>query len=948
MTDPNCPPDPSLERLVAERTAELEAIIDATANGLMQFDAQGRIVRMNPVAERLLGYTKENHEPDLARRITKLNFRWGDGRVITDPSDLPMPRALRGETVRNALVCFEHPETRRESWASVSASPIRKADGPVTGVVVTFTDVTEIRQAQERAEETRERLTNVLDSLLEGFIALGRDWRVLEINQTAAGLFRRNPADLLGKNMWEEFPAARRTHFYDNYERAFRENRPTHFEGLSAITNRWHEVHGYPRGDRIEIYFHDITDRKLLQAETHRQREFYNALLQAAPAGICVLDGAELRVKYANTAYMQFLDDPFRSERLIGRTLEEFVPFAREQGLVDLFHHVAETGEPYTNPEYRHEGFRRGATFWRYSLLPFYYGEASPADALTQERDLMIVAIEVTEQVENRRQLESLLQRSEEQAVELKAQADELTSISYALEVERTRLAAVIENMPVAVMLAEAPSGRLVLSNRRVEEIWRHPFIAAPRVESYREYLGFHPDGRPYEPEDWPLARALKGETIYGQEIDILRGDGTRGAMSASAAPIKDRDGRVIAAVVSFADVSERREVERALVRTRDELTSLLEISQTLVSTLDLPQVLALLVQELRAMIESDGVTIYMIDGDDLTVQEYVGPAAREEALAVRIPMRKTAGLWQAVRDRAPVYIRDLDEDTPLARAWHAPQAAQQRILAGAARSYLAVPMLVKGEPVGILRLTHRAPGHFTAEHARIATAIANQAAIAVENARLYGQAQEVAVLEERQRLARDLHDSVSQALFGVALATHNALTNWEKKPDVARERVRNANRLAKTAQAEMRALIFELRPDQLATDGLVKALELQTTALLERGAFEVEISLGKEPDVPLSVKEAFYRIAQEAINNAVKHARPSRLSVRLANGSNLLSLEVRDDGRGFDPAALYPGHFGLRSMHERAQRVGADLSITSHLAGGSRVLLTYGTAEAR
>ncbi len=947
MTHPDCSPDSELERLVAERTAELEAIIDATANGLMLFDQQGRIVRMNPVAERMLGYTQESHEPDLARRIAKLNFRWGDGRVITHPADLPMPRALRGETVRNVLVCFEHPDTRRESWASVSASPIRKAEGPVTGVVVTFTDVTEIRQAQERAEETRERLTNVLDSLLEGFVALSRDWRILEINQTAANLFRRNQAELIGRNMWDEFPAARRTHFYDNYERAFRENRPTHFEGLSAITGRWHEVHGYPRGDRIEIYFHDITDRKLLQAETHRQREFYNALLQAAPAGICVLDGAELRVKFANTAYLQFLDEPFRSEGLVGRTLEEFVPRAREQGLVDLFHRVAETGEPYTNPEYRHEGFRRGATFWRYSLLPFYFGQASPADALASERDLMIVAIEVTEQVTTRRQLETLLQRAEEQAIELKAQADELTSISHALEVERTRLAAVIENMPVAVVLAEAPSGRLVLSNRRVEEIWRHPFIAAPGVESYREYRGFHPDGRPYEPEDWPLARALKGETVYGQEIDILRGDGTRGAMSASAAPIMDRDGQVIAAVVSFADVTERKEVERALMRTRDELTSLLAISQTLVSTLELPEVLALLVQELRAMIESDGVTIYMIDGDDLTVQEYVGPAPRAEALAVRIPLRETAGLWQAVRDRAPVYIADLDEDSPLARAWHAPQAAQQRMLAGAARSYLAVPMLVKGEPVGILRLTHVEPGRFTAEHARIATAIANQAAIAAENARLYRQAQEVAVLEERQRLARDLHDSVSQALFGVALATHNALSNWDKKPELARERVLSANRLAKTAQAEMRALIFELRPDQLATDGLVKALELQTTALVERGAFHVEISLGDEPSVPLPVKEAFYRIAQEAINNAVKHARPTRLSIRLTNGGGILSLEVRDDGRGFDPEALYPGHLGLRSMRERAHRVGAQLDISSQPAQGSRVFLAYEIAAA-
>ncbi len=252
------------------------------------------------------------------------------------------------------------------------------------------------------------------------------------------------------------------------------------------------------------------------------------------------------------------------------------------------------------------------------------------------------------------------------------------------------------------------------------------------------------------------------------------------------------------------------------------------------------------------------------------------------------------------------------------------------------------MPIVFKEQPIGILRLTHNEPGRFSAEHARLATAIANQAAIAIENARLHRQAQEFAVLEERQRLARDLHDSVSQALFAVVMATHSALTNWETKPDVARQRITSANQLARTAQAEMRALIFELRPDQLETDGLVKALELQTTALQQRGQFTLDVALCEEPALPLQVKEAFYRIAQEAINNALKHAKPGRMAVHLTQRDGRVQLEVTDDGKGFEPDGSYPGHLGLRSMRERAERVSAQLTIESAPKAGTRIRVQY------
>jgi PAS domain S-box-containing protein len=197
---------------------------------------------------------------------------------------------------------------------------------------------------------------------------------------------------------------------------------------------------------------------------------------------------------------------------------------------------------------------------------------------------------------------------------------------------------------------------------------------------------------------------------------------------------------------------------------------------------------------------------------------------------------------------------------------------------------------------------------------------------------------QERIALQERQRLARELHDSVSQALYGISLGTHTALTLFDTDRDRVLEALNYVLSLAQAGLTEMRALIFELRPESLQMEGLVVALTKQTAALQARQGIEVETSLCEEPDVPLAVKEALYRIAQEALQNAIKHARPDALSVRLTCEAGELVLEVCDNGRGFDPLAAYPGHLGLQSMRERAASAGGTLDIVSAPDCGTQI----------
>lgn len=200
----------------------------------------------------------------------------------------------------------------------------------------------------------------------------------------------------------------------------------------------------------------------------------------------------------------------------------------------------------------------------------------------------------------------------------------------------------------------------------------------------------------------------------------------------------------------------------------------------------------------------------------------------------------------------------------------------------------------------------------------------------------LYEQAQELAALQERQRLARELHDSVSQALYGISLGIHTALEVQERDPQQATASLEYAIALAEAGLAEMRSLIFELRPESLETEGLVAALTKQVAVLRARYKLAVEATLGEEPALSMEQKHALYRIAQEACHNIVKHARASAVALRLTEQENGILLQVRDNGRGFDPTSSFPGHLGLRSMQERIAKVGGTLAIESDPGQGT------------
>jgi signal transduction histidine kinase len=252
----------------------------------------------------------------------------------------------------------------------------------------------------------------------------------------------------------------------------------------------------------------------------------------------------------------------------------------------------------------------------------------------------------------------------------------------------------------------------------------------------------------------------------------------------------------------------------------------------------------------------------------------------------------------------------------------------------------LALPLVVRDRNLGLLVLTRSVTEPFRADQLRIASAFANQVAVALENANLYEQVHEQAAFEERQHLARELHESVFQALYGILLGEHTARKQLHDAPEKAGEALSYVENLAQAGLAEMRALIFELRPESLEKEGLTGALKKQLDALESRHELETEAELAAEPDLPLATKQVLFRIAQEAMHNIVKHARARHVHLRFKADSSMIMLSVRDDGQGFDPAGSFPGQLGLSSMRERTAALGGVLTLSSTPGGGTEVLV--------
>jgi PAS domain S-box-containing protein len=461
---------------------------------------------------------------------------------------------------------------------------------------------------------------------------------------------------------------------------------------------------------------------------------------------------------------------------------------------------------------------------------------------------------------------------------------------------------------------------------------------------------------------------SLNEIVIERPEIKGRRKDGT--LFPAEVTVSVQEDGGHRHAVLFLYDISRRKEAEQALhashqelerrveertaelarqaeqlcvayakLRARTlELTTLLALSRQMTSTLDLQPLLKLILGHMKVIFKHENAAILVPEETGMTVASYQGSLPEDQAPHLPEAVRKALEFRTVTRTGKPGIIDDIFEEVKLLHALHPGEESETDKLLGISRSWMGIPLKIKDRIVGLLRLDHAEPGFFTPHHSRLVGAIADQVAIALENARLYKAARRGAILEERQWLGRELHDSVSQLLYAIMLDSHVASEMVDHDLVRLKKLLGAIAEMADSAMAEMRFLIFELRPEYLEKEGLNASLRRLAETVRYRSRFELHLDTCSEPDLYFDSKEALYRICREALWNAVKHAHAESVSVRLYESQGQIVLEVKDNGVGFAPEGPFPGHLGIQSMRERIESVGGTLSITSSAGKGACV----------
>jgi two-component system nitrate/nitrite sensor histidine kinase NarX len=397
--------------------------------------------------------------------------------------------------------------------------------------------------------------------------------------------------------------------------------------------------------------------------------------------------------------------------------------------------------------------------------------------------------------------------------------------------------------------------------------------------------------------------------------------------------------------------------------RRRDVAEGLRGILAVLNSNKPLDAILDYITLYACHLLEADAVAIYRLQPETNLLKIQSSNGLSDEYLAHSTVILGQGPTGQAVNQGKPVAVTNVDNAMDVLVQPLGPEMVMLLdILSRDFRSELSVPLIIKQDIVGALNLYYAKPRIFSQDDIDLAVSFCDQTALAIENARLREQAQEEAVTAERNHIARELHDSVTQTIFSASLIADVLPTIWEKNPREAEGALEDLRKLTHGALAEMRTLLLELRPIGLGNASIVDLLKQLTEGVSGRTRAQVKIHIEGDATLPTEVKLCFYRIAQEALNNAAKHSGADKVELEIKSlpiskkrgkivssqgiFSESVSLSIRDNGQGFDPKHVAGEHLGLGIMQERAANAQVALSVQSKPGQGTEISLHWPKPE--
>ncbi len=945
--------------------ALLSKVLENLPVGVWITDKYGKIVHGNPASQEIWAGARY---VDLEHYSEYKSWWLGSGKRI-EPGEWAAAKAIRrGETSLNEEIEIECFDGMHKVILN-SAIPIFDEQKVTQGAIIVNQDITRRKRAEEALRLANAYNRSLIEASLDPLVTISIDGKITDVNSATEKVTGFSRKELIGADFSDYFTEPQRA--WAGYQQVFLDGSVhdyaleiRHKDGYITPVLYNATVYSDEAGKVIGVFAaaRDITERKRYEKELIESKELIETAFNSIDTHIAYMD-REFNFIRVNDAYARAAGHP--ADFFIGRNHFDLYPHEENQV---IFQRVVDTGEPYTvfeKPFEYAEFPERGVTYWDWNLQPVM-GADNTVDGV------VLSLVDVTErkraeiQLERQNQELRALSNSEHKQRELaEGLAQSVVALNSNLDLEYvldTILEQLQRSIPytiAAITQKEDDSVRVVRytslkihpeSSKAIEFnnlLMNYPLqkeISTSQQPIYIEDVAKYPDWSHVPGVEWIRSYMAAPLVVGGQFKGMIHLTSDQpGAFS------QETVSRLVAFTAPAALAVHNARLYAAETHARQAAETLSAAVQALTQTLDLDRVLETLLEHISTITQSDTTGIALLEGETRLAARAAHGYERwmdlDQVLSISMEANTNPILQELIATRKSVLV----SDTATFPGWQDLPGLEP------VRSWMVVPLAAGDKVIGVVGLGKIEPDYFTRDHIQWAEALVGQAAMAIQNAWLFEQVRAgherlkslsrrlVEVQEsERRYIARELHDETSQALtalmFGLRLMEQEV-----DQPKNLLARLSELKQLTDGVLEDLHRLAMDLRPASLDHLGLVAALEQLVKVVCERYQICVRfktVGISEEIRLPDDVETALYRIVQEALTNAVRHANAANVDVILELRNGRAIIIVEDDGAGFDTHEIYKsGHLGLLGMQERAQMAGGVLQIESRPGGGTTIV---------